>query len=128
MLTSRERDLTTESALAPVGIGELIFRSRNDATDELTMNPGRAIFRGSFVSASNREGLRAFRLSAVGRDQHAVYGTHSHAEEGFATRGSTPEMLVQHASTNTDLGDLSVEPSDHGDIGIETSPPSPAWF
>lgn len=28
---------------------ELRERSRNDATDELTMNPGRSIFRGSFV-------------------------------------------------------------------------------
>jgi hypothetical protein len=47
---------------------ELILRSRNNATDELTMNPGRAIFRGSFVSTSIRKGLRAFRLSAAGRE------------------------------------------------------------
>lgn len=51
-----------------VANGELRFRSRNDATDELTMNPGRAIFRGSFVYARIRKGLRAFRLSAVARE------------------------------------------------------------
>jgi hypothetical protein len=49
-----------------VALGELILRSRNDATAQLTMNPGRAIFRGSFVSASIRKGLRASWLSAAG--------------------------------------------------------------
>ena len=36
------------------------------------MDPGRAIFRGSFVYASIRKGLRAFRLSASGRESGRV--------------------------------------------------------
>lgn len=40
---------------------ELEKRLRNDATDQLTLNPAAERSRGSFVSASNRKGLRAAR-------------------------------------------------------------------
>ena len=47
-----------------VAFGELESVSRNYATDQLTQNPERWPLRGSFVSASNRKGLRAVRRGA----------------------------------------------------------------
>ena len=55
-----------------VTIGELYIRSRNQATDQLTKNPAAERSRGSFVSASNRKGLRVPELSArEGRERLA---------------------------------------------------------
>jgi len=50
-----------------VAFGELESVSRNYATDQLTQNPERWPLRGSFVSASNRKGLRGVGLSALAR-------------------------------------------------------------
>jgi len=63
-VATRARAPTT--VFKTVTFGELRERSRNDATDELTANSGRAIFRGSFVYARIRKGLRASGLSVAG--------------------------------------------------------------